>query len=362
MDFDGPEVGGGVAVHKGATEQQNPSATSSPGVAVGGAPKNDFTDHGGRIIQSPKVVLIFWGTAWASIPPPIPSPGEIADAVSTIATGQYTDSLRQYRGISRGSLQQVAYVTSAVGSAPASPPNPFSDGDVHQVINELCSAGRVPSPANDGNLFYCVITPTNTANTNANFIGEHTYSTIAGVRAHWSWVTNNGSLNSVTSIFSHELVEAATDPEGDGWTGNVCNQGGWCEIGDVCGGNTAIVDGVIVQRYWSNADGQCVVPTDPIVKSDKDTKDTKDRKDKDKDIKDRKDRKETKDSKEKEKDAKEKDRDQPPVAATLEGVMTRLDEVSRRLAALESGSGSLPSFIEPTERPEVGGGVLKDES
>lgn len=361
MEFDGPAIGGGVMPPPISRVRLNAFTADLEEAGPGGAAKNDFIDHGGRIIQTPRVVLIFWGAAWLSVPSPIPSAGEISDAVGIITTGQYTNSLRQYRGISKGSLLQTVYVTAAVGQAPADPPNPFTDSDVGRVINELCTAGRVPSPANDDQLFFCVITPRNVSNTNANFIGEHTFSTIAGVRAHWAWVTNDGTLAGVTSIFSHELVEACTDPEGDGWTGNVCNQGGWCEIGDVCSGDITVVDGVSVQRYWSNFDGRCVVPTDAVVKSDKDTKDTKDTKDKDKDTKDRKDRKEVKDTKEKDKDAKEKDRDRPS-DGSLDAVYTRLDELSRRMSALEAGREGGASFIQPEERPEVGGGVLKDET
>jgi hypothetical protein len=277
------------------------------------------------------------------------------------------DSLAQYNGIRRGSLRQVAYVTSSVGSAPANPPNPFSDSDVSNLIDALCKAGRVSTPFGNDQLFYCVVMPQGVASTSTSFIGEHSFSTISfgfpiGDRiAHWAWVTNNGTLASVTTIFSHELVEACTDPEGDGFTGTVCSQPGLCEIGDVCT-TTAIVDGVTVQRYWSNFDGQCVVPTDAIVKTDKDTKDAKD-KDKDtKDRKDRKDRKETKDGKEKEKDAKEKDRDRISSDASIERLVSRIDDLASRISAIEE-RGDSPSFIEPAERPNVGGSALaRDEN
>ncbi len=349
-------IGGGVATTLMEWDRVDLHALIPP-LAAGGTPRNDFIDHGGPVLTSARVVLVFWGTAWATIPPPTPSAGEIADAVAVICAGQYMNSLRQYRNIGRASLQEVVYVTAAVGSAAANPPNPFSDNDVGNLINQLCIAGRVPSPAADNQLFYCVIMPRGVNSTNGNFIGEHTYSTIAGVRAHWAWVTNNGSLASVTSIFSHELVETCTDPEGNGWTGNVCNQGGWCEIGDVCN-TTANVDGVTVQRYWSNFDGQCVVPTDAIVKTHTDTKDTKDKEKDSKDRKDRKDRKEVKDGKEKEKDAKEKDRDLPDLQPALDRIESRLQELAVRVAAIEAGGSGKASFIGSDERPEVGGGVL----
>src|SRR5882757_10233877 len=99
---------------------------------------------------------------------------------------------------------------------------------------------------------------------NTSFIGEHTYYTRGGQRIHFAWITNSGSLSSVTSIISHELVESATDPEGSAWLGvaGTCNQGGWCEIADVCS-SVSQLDGVTVQSYWSNQDGACSVPAWP---------------------------------------------------------------------------------------------------
>src|SRR6266487_120479 len=63
------------------------------------------------------------------------------------------------------------------------------------------------------------------------------------------------------SIFSHELAEACTDPEGSailGTTGT-CSRDGWCEIGDVCEGVNTIINGVTVQKYWSQRDRACIV-------------------------------------------------------------------------------------------------------
>ena len=40
----------------------------------------------------------------------------------------------------------------------------------------------------------------------------------------------------------------------------VANPFNWCEIGDICEGNTDVVNGVVVQAYWSESDNACVVP------------------------------------------------------------------------------------------------------
>ena len=138
--------------------------------------------------------------------------------------------------------------------------------------------------------------------------------------------------------------------------------------------------GITVQRYWSQIDGQCVVPTDPVVKQDKDSKDAKDAKDakekdkeKDKDIKD----------KEKEhidhKTHKDKDLDGgggvlggPKPAESLaelgQIVMVlaqQVSELGRQVRAsgagepVGAGEGAQP-FITADERPMVGERALEE--
>src|SRR5439155_21611774 len=144
----------------------------------------------------------------------------------------------------------------------------FTDANVANLITSCIEAGQLPEPDDDNMILYCVIMPVGVNNTNSGFVGEHSFFTYSDYdfpfdfdndNAHFAWVTNNGTLNSVTRIFSHELVESATDPEGSAilGTAGTCSQSGWCEIGDVCS-TTAVLDGVTVQSYWSQGDGACI--------------------------------------------------------------------------------------------------------
>ena len=83
-------------------------------------------------------------------------------------------------------------------------------------------------------------------------------------RSHMAWVLN-GSSAFMSSVFSHELVEALTDPEGNGVQVNPSNPNNWNEIGDVCA-TTGSVNGVTVQSYWSEKDKSCVIPADIPVR------------------------------------------------------------------------------------------------
>jgi hypothetical protein len=118
------------------------------------------------------------------------------------------------------------------------------------------------------------------------------------------------------------------------------------------------VHGVLVQRYWSNADNQCVVPDDPKVAQDskirKDSKDSKDHKD----TKDRKDHKEKDNPKELKDGAKEKEAPKelerpspgPDIMSELRQVAEQLQAVVERL----SEQGDAEPFIATAERPTVG--------
>jgi hypothetical protein len=176
------------------------------------------------------------------------------------------DGLAQYRGI------RPATVTGQLVVPSSDPPSAFADSDIAGLIFELIEARTIPEPADDPLLIYFVFLPAGVRSVRAGVIGEHSYFTYLDLdgapagsgfplaNAHYAWVGNDGTLDYVTTVFSHELVESTTDPEGDGITGaeGTCREGAWCEIGDVCS-RTELLDGVRVQSYWSQNDAACIV-------------------------------------------------------------------------------------------------------
>jgi hypothetical protein len=331
-------------VHAKAAQLPNRTAGSAGAAAV-------FASGNGRLLAGVRVHLIFWGTAWVRLPAAAPTVGQCTDAVLTILESDYMRSLGQY-GIQSGSLGSVTVI-------PGDPPNPFSNDNIWQLVENLRQANQIPTHdiGNSAQGLYCVVLQAGVVSDQANVIGEHSYYWFDSTNVPFAWVTQN-SLDSFSEIFSHELVEACTDPEGTGWTSTTAcgvNHSGWCEIGDVCEGNAARVNGVLVQRYWSNTDNQCVIPDDPKVATD--TKNHKDSKDS-KDHKDHKDQKETKDgAKESNKEIKDgaKELERPPLAL---GVVEQLRQVAQQLtdlAGMIDQAGSAEAFIGPEERPPVGG-------
>ncbi len=238
----------GVVLHE--SERMKLKAQGGSGGAI------NFTDHGGPVLANCQLQLIFWGSVWSNSGN-TPSSTDVINAVHSIVTGQYMTGLNQYRGINKAVLHGTNVFTGS------NPPNPFSDTDVQNFITGCINAGALPDPASSDQLLYMVIMPPGVS-AGGSFIGEHSYYTRNGVNVHYSWITNNGTLNYVTPILSHELVESVTDPEGSAILGDPgsCNQGGWREIGDVCYYNF-VLHGVTVQKYWSQNDHTCY-PTDAV--------------------------------------------------------------------------------------------------
>src|SRR5262249_3421984 len=82
-------------------------------------------------------------------------------------------------------------------------------------------------------------------------------------RAWVGWVYfSPGGLNDITTVFTHELTEAISDPmvnDGQAWVMNRTINGG-DEIGDACSNTSDLVDGLAVQAYWSQRHRACVIP------------------------------------------------------------------------------------------------------
>ena len=230
-----------------------------------GQPEIRFVNRGGLVLSEVHVYLVFWGGAWAT--QLTPSHAEIAAAARTILASSYTSGLKQYGFVHPG---RVAATVLAVSSQP---PNPFKEEHIAGLVHSLLGTPELPEPDSDPQALYVVILPPGVRCSDPNVIGAHSYFTYVDVtdpqlpadfdggKAHYAWATNDGTLDFVTTVFSHELVEACTDAEGTAIQAlpGTCQQPGWCEIGDVCA-DTALVDGACVQSYWSYADNVCVIP------------------------------------------------------------------------------------------------------
>ena len=237
------------------------------------------SDNGGpKIVSDVYISVIFWGKEWVGAAPPV-SVTAVSNAIAGIVYGPYMSGLSQY-GINP-IIQSLWFHVEGTTDPPLSPKT-FTDPNVDAFLQGLADAGTLVDiedrggpavPWGNPKSFVCVIMPTNANFATANITGQHSsYSWTHKRDVHGyneskielAWVTNDGTLDTITTIFSHELAEAFTDPEGDAVQVNPRNATNWNEIGDACS-STLVVDGVTVQSYWSTADNACIVPYNQSV-------------------------------------------------------------------------------------------------
>jgi hypothetical protein len=248
-------------------------------VAVPGAKLNTYGDapagttfqnFGGPVIGNVDIQLVFWGQEWANPAPPV-APIVIQSSVQTILNSPYLSKLTQYGCSATGRIRGTTFVTGG------DPPNPFNDGSVQAFVSGLIDNETLPEPDEDWDLFVCVFMPSYAVYGPGGALGAHSAFVwndydlfdVDNDKCRVAWIGNPGgagALDAITTTFSHELVEACTDPEttgAPGWRQTPCATPTQCEIGDVCN-STGRVYGVQVQSYWSQADGSCVIPAPDV--------------------------------------------------------------------------------------------------
>jgi len=215
----------------------------------------------GTILYAAQLRLVFWGREWAGTSAPVAMARVTAD-VHKILNGPYLLSLLQY-GVSGATLDRVIDLSTE------DPPNPVDDIDIQDLVGRLIDNGTVPEPDQDlVPAIYAVFLPTRVqghelahpaARGSHGFMSSIDWDDFNYAYVPVMWVGNEGTPSGITSVFSHELVETLTDPEGDGWQIDPRDRDPPQEIADVCKSQQGF-NGVLVQSYWSNEDMACIVP------------------------------------------------------------------------------------------------------
>ncbi len=218
------------------------------------------TDHG-TILYNASLRVVFWGREWGLANPPV-TVSKVLNDVQSIITGPYLDGLQQY-GVSKPRLVQTVVLDSE------DPPNPFDKDDAGNRIKDLIGDGVFPEPVDDNEGVYAVFLPSmvggkaltlppDMVGYHSNYLnfdwGDFDFSYV-----HVAWAGNDGTPDTISSNFSHELVEALTDPDGSGWQVDPRSSFNWNEICDVCA-SAMKLNGVLVSSYWSSQDNACIIP------------------------------------------------------------------------------------------------------
>jgi hypothetical protein len=225
--------------------------------------------YGGPVLANVKVYAVYWGSS-------VQFQDHINQFYPAVLDSPYFDWLSEYntptQQIQRGTFGgSVVDTTAPTGSS-------ITDAAIQAEIAKLIDAGKLP--ANDGNNLYMmyfppgknITGPQGAGSSCVQFCAYHGTFTHNGSNAYYGVMPDLGGScaggcgagtqqDNTTEVSSHELIEAVTD----GAVGLATQVGAplaWYdqtngEIGDICNGTAATVNGFTVQLEWSNKVGKC---------------------------------------------------------------------------------------------------------
>lgn len=239
---------------------------------TGGVSPNDR-----RRLRSPAIVLVLWDEFFTNKPKAATFSQQL---VNDLVAGPFMNGLVQY-GIGDGSITGTITLDTKQHPAPGTW-DANSGDDATQVSSWVKDGTLTPAPAQDeADLLFLILLPTTTALTNGtnsdgspntNICGWHGHQKFNGSSVNddlfWAVIRTDKAdtsseqnfVNSVAFCVGHELAEAFTDRDGNGFTAS-----NGCEIGDICE-NQAFFSyrGWSVEQYWSNWDSLCINGDQPI--------------------------------------------------------------------------------------------------
>ena len=246
---------------------------------AGAATQPRLTYYGGRVLSHVKVDVVVWGSWSYGRTVPLTGTRSISSFLAGITASKYLDWLSEYdtptQHIKRGSLEGVYTV-----HPPSASDGPtVSEAQIGTALHALIDAGQLPKPST--NRLYAIFfrsgqtIVTRDGDSTSDFCAYHDTMSYKSSTAYFAVMPYElrsrgcrpatNSFDNVTTIVSHELIEAITDP------GVGLNRLSWYdenngEVADICAGISTPApvvggDGVsyVVQREWSNRMGACIV-------------------------------------------------------------------------------------------------------
>jgi hypothetical protein len=224
--------------------------------------------YSGPVLSNVKVWTVFWNAS-------IPNQDKLNLFFGEVTKSAYFDWLTEYNT----PTQTIGHGSFAGTVVDPSPPakTKISNEEVAGELKRLIGAGTLP--ANDENTLYMVYFPPgvditlDTSTSCVEFCAFHNTSTLNGKNLYYGVMPDLGGgcatgcgassqFNNLTSVSSHELVEAVTDPA-VGLAQTVGAPMAWYdaiggEIGDLCNAEQETMGDWTVQRQWSNKEGACI--------------------------------------------------------------------------------------------------------
>jgi hypothetical protein len=238
------------------------------------AQRGSVTYHGGPVQHMQKIFTIFWDPA-SSFPGGYQS--AINQFVQDLSGTPYYAIASQYGDGSGNISTVVAYGGTWLDTVNALPESALTRADLLAEVNRAKSVNGWTS---DANSYFMIYTPSGYASSDGPACGLHWFGNPAvgqimfpdsGCFAPSPW-PNNEIADAAFNASAHEIIEAATDPQGNAWYSAF--SGG--ELADLCNfsfgrrssdGSNVTFNGhnYLVQQLWSNAASGCALTYGPPV-------------------------------------------------------------------------------------------------
>jgi hypothetical protein len=228
--------------------------------AILAAGSQNLVYYGGSMLTSVRIKAAFWGDAWNSDATASAMAGPIKQFLGWIVTSPLIDQLAEYstatQKIVHGTYEGFAIVPGAVKSK-------IADGEVQTMLTALWKT----QASLGASALWIVFLPPNVQiaafneSSCVDFCGYHealanTAYAVVPFPDCTPCLGGMQAIDSLTTVVSHEVCEAITDPFSDGWYA----PNGY-EIGDLCAvpnWQTKQLGGYTVQKEWSNNQSGCV--------------------------------------------------------------------------------------------------------
>jgi len=239
-----------------------PAALVAPAPGIAAPAATQLTYRGGPVLTAVEVFTVFWGAGWSAA-----AQQSMLTALNAffgfIVASPYVDQLSEYdppgSHIGRG-----RFVGSASLTVPALGTN-VTDTAIRQMLEQQLAGKTSFPPAGPNTVYFVFLPPGVTVAAGGDrscqaFCGYHDRSSGGLYYAAVPYPNCAGCtggftvLDALTSVCSHELAEAITDPvPGQGWYDDANG-----EIGDICAWQNKKLGAYEVQLLWSNRAKACV--------------------------------------------------------------------------------------------------------
>jgi hypothetical protein len=205
-------------------------AHSGGGGGGGGGSSPNMSFHNGPVLTSTVTQAIFWGTTWGS------ASGDKISGIDTWYEGFGASDYSHASGEYTGTNGQVSGVTTHLGHLIDNSAAPSKATTTSTILAEVCK--MITAPVANG--YYAVYTTTPRGHT--SYCAYHSWGSCAGVQLQFAFFfdldgdagcdpqdtsgNHSQGLAALANVSGHELSEAMTDPQGNGWFDSSGNENG----------------------------------------------------------------------------------------------------------------------------------------